>query len=220
MRKALVSLLVAFCLVVTVSAHSGRTDSRGGHKDNKNVSGLGSYHYHCGGYPAHLHTGGYCPYKDTFPTAVTVSAEKTTLVIGEKTPLTGEVSPSDACSKNVKWESSDTKVVSVKNGVATAIGPGTATITATTFNGETDQITIEVEEKPTEAPTDKPTAPPTDKPSESPTYSKDGITVLPHNNPTETEADADTEASEGSALLGFIVIAGIVGIVVLFKRKR
>ncbi len=50
--------------VITVSAHSGRTDSRGGHKDNKNISGLGYYHYHCGGYPAHLHTNGVCPYKN------------------------------------------------------------------------------------------------------------------------------------------------------------
>ncbi|MCG4715607.1 hypothetical protein L0P75_16385, partial [Faecalibacillus intestinalis] len=36
-------------------------DSSGGHRDNKNKSGLGSYHYHCGGHPAHLHTNG-CPY--------------------------------------------------------------------------------------------------------------------------------------------------------------
>ena len=43
-------------------AHSGRTDSSGGHRDNKNKSGLGSYHYHCGGYPAHLHNNGGCPY--------------------------------------------------------------------------------------------------------------------------------------------------------------
>lgn len=48
--------------VITAEAHSGRTDSNGGHRDNKNKSGLGSYHYHCGGYPAHLHTNGVCPY--------------------------------------------------------------------------------------------------------------------------------------------------------------
>ena len=28
----------------------------------QNKSGLGSYHYHCGGHPAHLHTNGVCPY--------------------------------------------------------------------------------------------------------------------------------------------------------------
>lgn len=47
---------------ITVEAHSGRTDSAGGHKDNKNKSGLGSYHYHCGGNPPHLHDSGTCPY--------------------------------------------------------------------------------------------------------------------------------------------------------------
>ena len=146
MRKALVSLLVVLSLVVTVSAHSGRTDSSGGHKDNKNVSGLGSYHYHCGGYPAHLHTRGYCPYKDTFPTSVKVSAEKTTLIIGEKTTLTGNVSPADACNTDVSWKSSDSSVISIKNGAATAVGLGTATITATTFNGKEGQITIKVTE--------------------------------------------------------------------------
>lgn len=47
---------------IVSEAHSGRTDSSGGHHDNKNASGLGSYHYHCGGHPAHLHEGGVCPY--------------------------------------------------------------------------------------------------------------------------------------------------------------
>jgi hypothetical protein len=63
MRKVIVAVLVLFlalCATVAV-AHSGRTDSSGGHKDNNNVSGLGSYHYHHG-YPAHLHTNGICPY--------------------------------------------------------------------------------------------------------------------------------------------------------------
>lgn len=49
-------------LLITAEAHQGRTDASGGHHDYKNKSGLGSYHYHCGGYPAHLHTNGVCPY--------------------------------------------------------------------------------------------------------------------------------------------------------------
>ena len=48
--------------VLVAEAHSGRTDRYGGHRDNKNKSGLGSYHYHCGGHPAHLHENGVCPY--------------------------------------------------------------------------------------------------------------------------------------------------------------
>ncbi|WP_367565502.1 YHYH domain-containing protein [Lacrimispora sp.] len=56
--------LIAFGGLPMVSeAHSGRTDANGGHRDNQNKSGLGSYHYHCGGYPAHLHPNGVCPYK-------------------------------------------------------------------------------------------------------------------------------------------------------------
>lgn len=57
-----------------VQAHSGRTDSAGGHHDNKNVSGLGSYHYHCGGNPPHLHNGGVCPYSTSSQSSTTSNA--------------------------------------------------------------------------------------------------------------------------------------------------
>lgn len=55
---------------LTVEAHSGRTDRFGGHHDYKNKSGLGSYHYHCGGNPPHLHENGICPYANTTETEV------------------------------------------------------------------------------------------------------------------------------------------------------
>ena len=42
---------------MTVSGHSGKTDSQGGHYDYQD----GGYHYHHG-YPAHEHTNGECPY--------------------------------------------------------------------------------------------------------------------------------------------------------------
>lgn len=59
------TIFIIFMLFATSLsyAHSGKTDANGGHKDNQNKSGLGSYHYHCGGYPAHLHPNGVCPYK-------------------------------------------------------------------------------------------------------------------------------------------------------------
>ncbi len=64
--KQAAAFLLAFSAAVsfplTAFAHPGRTDSKGGHRDNKNVSGLGHYHYHCGENPAHLHEGGVCPY--------------------------------------------------------------------------------------------------------------------------------------------------------------
>lgn len=63
MISVILSIVFAFSSMFMSFAHSGRTDASGGHKDNKNKSGLGSYHYHCGGYPAHSHTNGICPYK-------------------------------------------------------------------------------------------------------------------------------------------------------------
>lgn len=68
-------LSIAMCNITF--AHSGRTDSNGGHKDNKNKSGLGSYHYHCGGHPAHLHTNGVCPYSSS-SSKTTKKSTKTT----------------------------------------------------------------------------------------------------------------------------------------------
>lgn len=59
-KKKIISILLIILSIISIGvnayAHSGRTDSSGGHKDNNNKSGLGSYHYHCGGHPAHLHT--------------------------------------------------------------------------------------------------------------------------------------------------------------------
>lgn len=70
-------LLTTMMIPVTLLAHSGRTDSRGGHRDTKNKSGLGSYHYHCGGYPAHLHTNGVCPYKSTTTSSISNQSTNT-----------------------------------------------------------------------------------------------------------------------------------------------
>lgn len=78
--KKITSVILALIMVLTIPmtafAHSGRTDSSGGHKDNKNKSGLGSYHYHCGGHPAHLHNNGVCPYKSSSST-ITVNKNNT-----------------------------------------------------------------------------------------------------------------------------------------------
>lgn len=64
MTKKVLSLILAMTMAASgvTFGHSGRTDSYGGHKDNKNKSGLGHYHYHHG-YSAHLHEGGVCPYE-------------------------------------------------------------------------------------------------------------------------------------------------------------
>ena len=66
--------------------------------------------------------------------------------MGEKITLTATVSPSNACSTSVNWESSDPSVISIKNGVATAVGYGSATISASTFNDKVGSIKLTVKE--------------------------------------------------------------------------
>lgn len=69
MKKRIFAILfTTFTLMFSSSvfAHSGNTDFFGGHNDYNNVSGLGSYHYHCGGNPPHLHYNGVCPYRTTY----------------------------------------------------------------------------------------------------------------------------------------------------------
>lgn len=144
--SVLCAATLIMCSIVVAVAHSGRTDSRGGHKDNKNASGLGSYHYHCGGYPAHLHSSGYCPYTDIFPTGVTINTTKKELCINEEVELVVEVLPSNACSTKVTFESSDESVIKISGNKIKAVGYGTAVITATSFNEKSGSLTVTVKE--------------------------------------------------------------------------
>jgi uncharacterized protein YjdB len=147
--KSLASVLCALIVLICYSpaglAHSGRTDGQGGHRDNRNASGLGSYHYHHG-YSAHLHPGGYCPYTDVFPRRVSVTAEKTALGYGESCAISAAVSPANSCNTRVTWKSSDSNVVQVSDGSIKAVGYGTATITATSFNDKVGSVRIIVKE--------------------------------------------------------------------------
>ena len=78
---------------------------------------------------------------------VTLTPDKTTLNVGEKQTLTATVLPAYATNKNVTWVSSDTSVATVENGVVTAVGKGTATITVTTEDGgytATCEVTVKL----------------------------------------------------------------------------
>ena len=63
-----VCLILAILIISPLAlAHPGGLDSSGGHKDKKNVSGLGGYHYHCGDHPPHLHgPSGLCPFSKEY----------------------------------------------------------------------------------------------------------------------------------------------------------
>ena len=74
---------------------------------------------------------------DPNPSVKSVSLNESTLEIdlGKNSTLTATVMPYNAVDKSVTWESSDTDVATVANGVITAVGVGETTITVTTVDG-------------------------------------------------------------------------------------
>lgn len=181
-KKKIISIILIILSVIFIGAntyaHSGRTDSNGGHKDNKNKSGLGSYHYHCGGHPAHLHTNGVCPYssssssnksssssnkKSQTKSTTTTKTQTTTvpanvavtgiqineniksLEVGESKLLTATITPSNATDKNITWKSSNESIATISYSVeVVAKKAGTVDITATSSNGKTSTVKINV----------------------------------------------------------------------------
>ncbi|MDE6480675.1 MAG: Ig-like domain-containing protein [Muribaculaceae bacterium] len=79
-------------------------------------------------------------------TGVTLNKTTLSLTEGETGTLTATVAPSDATDKTVTWTSSDEKIATVKNGIVTAIAPGTATITVTA-SGKTATCEVTVNAK-------------------------------------------------------------------------
>lgn len=137
--RVLCVILVFVFMGTTIYAHSGRTDSSGGHNDNNNVSGLGSYHYHHG-YGPHLHENGICPYspKDT----ISIENQPTTMETGEVIALKWTVTYYSGSSV-VTWESSDESILEVEQGNLIAKSPGKVNITANLKNGiKTFAVTV------------------------------------------------------------------------------
>lgn len=118
--KIISILLIALSVIsigITTYAHSGRTDSSGGHKDNKNKSGLGSYHYHCGGHPAHLHNNGVCPYSSSSSKKSTSSSSKGTTSSSSK----GTTPSSSSSTKAKTTTSKETKTTTLSTVDVTSI---------------------------------------------------------------------------------------------------
>ena len=77
-------------------------------------------------------------------TSVAVSPKTLNLEVGQTGTLTATVKPDNATNKTVTWTTSDAKVATVdNNGVVTAVGKGTATITAAA-DGKTAACTVTV----------------------------------------------------------------------------
>ena len=180
MGRIVTSVFVAICVAlisINSYAHSGRTDSSGGHRDNKNKSGLGSYHYHCGGHPAHLHKNGVCLYsskakkssnksKSNTPskssstktvsakpvsvkaTSIKINEEIENINVRETDTLTASILPANVTNKKISWKSSDESIATINsNGKITANKEGNVTITASTSNGKKATLKIKILEK-------------------------------------------------------------------------
>ena len=131
-----VSILLIILSIISIGtnlyAHSGRTDSNGGHKDNKNKSGLGSYHYHCGGNPAHLHPNGVCPYSSSKST----TQSKSSTTSGSSTQSkSGSSSGSSSSNKNNSLNSS-------ANTKTTSVTPTTIEATEIKINENIEQLEV------------------------------------------------------------------------------
>lgn len=137
--KKFLIIITLLCLISAIGenafAHSGRTDSSGGHKDNKNKSGLGGYHYHCGGYPDHLHDNGVCPYSSS----------------------PSNYSPSSKSSTSTSASKSSTEIVPTSSSVESTpnpiIKPTSVKINKNITNmkvGETNELTVTITPENTE----------------------------------------------------------------------
>ena len=98
-------------------------------------------------------------------TGVSLNTDSLSLEVGDTATLTATVEPDEASNKNVTWSSDGTSVATVDDtGKVTAISVGSATITATTQDGNktaTCTVTVTAPPEPEPEPTPPPYIPPT-----------------------------------------------------------
>ena len=137
--SVLIIILTILSIQISVYSHSGRTDANGGHKDNKNKSGLGSYHYHCGGHPAHLHPNRVCPYS---------SSSKSSTSSSESGSSSSSSTGSGSSSSSSSTSSSSSSSTSSSSSSTTSSTSSSSNSKATTSTPSSIAVTeIEIEEK-------------------------------------------------------------------------
>lgn len=88
--------------------------------------------------------------KEIVTESITLEQTSITLIVEDTKQLSYSIYPQNSINKDVKWESSNTSVVTVSNGMLTALKEGNATITVSTDNGKTSTCEITVNPKPIE----------------------------------------------------------------------
>jgi len=128
-------------------------------------------------------------------TGVTLNKSQVTLNVGESSQLTATVTPANATNKAVSWSSSNNAIATVSaNGLVTAIGAGTATITVTTADGgftKTATITVAAIQEPD-------TTPPGEV-SGATVEAGDGTLTLNWTNPTDEDLEKISISGHGES---------------------
>lgn len=98
----------------------------------------------CGDYYC-LGRNQFLPKKDVdiFPTKFTISYQEISLYPDQTIKLNESVKP-DFANKSIKWDSKNSGVAGISNGVVKAGTGGTTTVTGTTINGKTVRCTVKV----------------------------------------------------------------------------
>ena len=78
------------------------------------------------------------------PESIKILNPPTELYIGKKVSLTAEIMPKEAAEATINWSAEPKGIVSVENGVLTALAEGTAVVTASTENQKTDSFEVSV----------------------------------------------------------------------------
>lgn len=73
---------------------------------------------------------------ETPVTGVSLNKTSIALAVGDTEELTATVTPENAANKSVYWGSNDNHVVTVNNGIVTAVGPGTTEVWVKTRDSE------------------------------------------------------------------------------------
>ena len=112
-------LLIAFslCCLLTISAaaHSGGTDSKGGHIDHS----TGEYHYHHG-MSAHQHPGGVCPYNQTPKPKTGTSNKNSTKNTLTIKPASNQSTPKSKAESREDWDLDKDQIISIGFSVVIA----------------------------------------------------------------------------------------------------
>lgn len=137
---AIIVLLVGSMLFgsIPVFAHSGRTDSKGGHWNRS----TGTYHYHNGG-----GSSGSMQTQSSFvyPSSIDIYERHIFIDNHQSYQIEHNVSPVNADTWLISWESSNEDVaIALPGGSLLILGNGDSTITASCDNGIMDTVMITV----------------------------------------------------------------------------